>query len=113
MTESVYIAGKITGLPYNQVVHDFNWWHAKLNDLGYIVYNPVVFVPQHTSWQKAMQLCLPVLTKATKALFLPNWHNSYGASIEMEQCIKQNKPLLSRGFVIQQWQEKYKHFKIK
>lgn len=112
MTETVYIAGKITGLPYNEVVDRFNYWHKILNDLGYIVYNPTVFVPKNTEWHKAMQLCLPVLHKSTKALFIAGWSSSHGACIEMEQCIKQKKPLLSPGFIKQQWEQNYKHFKI-
>lgn len=109
--EKVYIAGKITGLDRNTVEFNFNRWKNRLILLGYEVVSPIDIVDETTPWNEAMYICLFHLSKCDKVLFMDNWTQSKGASIEMEFTIYHNIPILSRGLIESAYVHKIKHTK--
>ena len=99
MNEKVYIAGPVTGLDRGQVINTFKKYETYLSVLGYVAVNPVAIVPPNYSWDEAMYLCIFELLQCQKAVFLPGWHHSRGACMEMEFCIQNNIPILSRNII--------------
>jgi hypothetical protein len=79
---TVYIAGKVTGLPVEDYTHTFNSAAGKFRNMGFHVVNPVEIVPTNTHWVKAMRLCIKELTQCDYIHMLPGWTNSKGARIE-------------------------------
>lgn len=82
--QTAYIAGKVTGLPYLEVLKNFNNAHQRLESYGYKVLNPIQLVAQNTDWQQAMRICLSVLPHADVIYLLDNWEQSPGAVWEKE-----------------------------
>jgi len=109
MTEArtkVYIAGPVTGLPPDEVESDFSRYEKYLKSQGYEVVNPLKIVDDAATWDEAMILCIYNLNKCDKAVFMENWQHSKGACMEMEFCIRQGIPILSRGIIREKWKEK-------
>lgn len=78
----VYIAGKVTGLPINQVIANFAKAQIKLVDAGYFVINPTQLVHPEANWKHAMRICLSFLPHADFIYLLDNWEQSEGAKWE-------------------------------
>lgn len=82
MTQRVYLAGPMTGLP------DFNFpaFHAaaaRLRADGHHVENPAEnSAPPCGSWEGYMRLAIAQLITCDTIALLPGWENSRGASIE-------------------------------
>lgn len=109
--EKVYIAGPVTGIERSKVEHRFNLWKNRLIQLGYDVVSPIELVPSNCDWQEAMQICLFHLAQCNKALFMSDWIHSDGACVEMEFCMLNKIPLLSRGLIKSAYLYKIKHTK--
>mgnify|MGYP001036145115 CR=1 FL=1 len=82
----VYIAGRVSGLPYEEVRANFArhaayvrraWGHQK----PHIVLPTVICRPEW-SWWHCMRVCLRALRTCDVAYFMPNWKQSRGARIE-------------------------------
>ena len=78
----VYIAGKVSGLPYAETYQKFLAIEQMLLNLGQTVVNPMKLVPEGCDWHSAMRICIPELYKCTAIYLLPDWHLSDGAKIE-------------------------------
>lgn len=78
----VYIAGKVTGLPYKETFQKFLAIEEMLKMLGQEVVNPMRIVPQGSDWESAMRLCIPALYGCNAFYTLPDWKESRGATIE-------------------------------
>ena len=82
--KTIYIAGKVTGLPYNQVKAAFAAAQRHWELAGYNVLNPMLLCAEGTEWQPAMRICLAALAQEADYIHpLPNWHQSRGAAFEM------------------------------
>lgn len=89
--ETIYIAGKVTGLDTKEVQEKFDAAQEKFIYLGFDVINPIQIVHQYadgfeTDWETAMQLCLAKLEEATHIYMLEDWKDSKGATIEHERA---------------------------
>lgn len=83
--KKIYIAGKITGLPQNEVIEKFETAKAKIESLGFHAINPVQVVNDwETTWENAMKKCLKALIDCDAVVILPCWSESKGATIERQ-----------------------------
>lgn len=86
MKPKIYIVGKVTGLPYNEVVEKFNKAQEQLEAKGFEVINPIKIVPAETEWNAAMKICIKGMLDAQAVYALPCWMNSKGAVVEIRLC---------------------------
>ena len=82
--ETVYIAGKVTGLDYEIVTKKFNEAEIKLRKKGYNVVNPLRLANKWDKWHIAMRKCLSAMINECDAIYLlDNWNqDSKGAELE-------------------------------
>ncbi|UXJ54857.1 DUF4406 domain-containing protein [Pseudomonas citronellolis] len=82
MTQRIYLAGPMTGLPE----HNFPAFHAeagRLRDLGYQVVNPAEHgVIDGYEWADYLRLDLQKLITCEAIAMLPGWDKSKGARLE-------------------------------
>lgn len=83
--KKIYIAGKVTGLPKEEVIEKFAAMQKKIENLGFEAVNPIEIVKDfNTPWNQAMRLCIAALTLCDAIVLLPDWMNSNGAKIEWD-----------------------------
>jgi hypothetical protein len=83
MKKKIYIAGKVTGLPQQEVVDKFAKAQNLLEDSGFEVINPTVLITDYdTPWDLAMKLCVKALMDCQCIYLLADWRSSKGANIE-------------------------------
>jgi len=78
----VYVAGKVTNLPYNEVWTKFKVKQLELESKGFFVINPMEHVNETEGWQKAMRICVMLLAVSDHVCLLNDWHLSKGATLE-------------------------------
>ena len=79
----VYIIGKVTGLLYDEVCRAFNERQQQLEEQGHEVVNPVAIVPEETTWEDAMRICIAQLVTCDAVSLLPNAVFSRGGTLEL------------------------------
>jgi hypothetical protein len=85
MKKKIYIAGKVTGLPQQEVVDKFAKAQKDIEAMGFEVINPIEVVKDFDMpWNKAMRMCIAGLTECDAIALLPDWSNSKGAIFEYE-----------------------------
>lgn len=85
MKKKIYIAGKVTGLPQDEVIEKFSEAKQKIEALGFEAINPLEVVGDwQTPWNKAMRMCIAKLTECDAIALIPDWSSSKGAIIEYE-----------------------------
>lgn len=88
MNRRVYVAGKVTGLPKEQVKTKFNQITSKLNGLGYQVVNPVAITNDVPSWDDALRNDIKKMLECDELHMLPDWQESRGAQLERDIAIR-------------------------
>lgn len=78
----VYIAGKVSGLPYEAVVKKFNKASRLLIDRGYVPVSPTDIIQPGTPWGEAMKTCIRELTWCKGIYLLRDYKESPGATLE-------------------------------
>lgn len=78
----VFVSGKISGLPYNEVCAEFYKAAKVLLDRGDIPILPIEICRSCWSWWRCMAVCLLYLVGCDAIFQLPTWHESRGARIE-------------------------------
>jgi len=88
----IYIAGKISGLPTDQVDAKFQEAETKLHALGLKVINPTKLgVSPAWTYDQQMALCLKVIEeRATGIFLLDDWSDSNGARREFLEVTRIN-----------------------
>lgn len=89
----IYIAGKVSGLHYPDVVEKFAKRAEQLGARGYSVFNPVDFVDESCTWEEAMRICMAHLPYCDHIDLLPDWQSSKGATFERECALKMGIPI--------------------
>lgn len=92
MQQRIYISGKISNLPYAEVVEKFAAAELKLAAAypGCAIENPIRItghLPQTEHWETFMRLCVEALTKCTHIFMLKDWTRSPGAKVELKLAI--------------------------
>lgn len=81
----VYIAGKVSGLPQDEVIAKFDRAETKIKDMGLTPVNPLKIVGNwNTPWETAMRKCIATLTECDAVYFMPDYKQSQGAMREYE-----------------------------
>lgn len=88
MTRRVYVAGKVTGLPKEQVTSKFNQIATKLNGLGYHVVKPIAITDEARTWDDAMRSDIKKMLECDELHMLPDWQESRGAQLERDIAIR-------------------------
>lgn len=80
----VYICGKVSGLPWNEVEENFAKAEAYLKSYGFRTINPLKLVNNpNADWKEAMRICIAALVQQAQALYrMKNWTTSDGAWME-------------------------------
>jgi hypothetical protein len=85
----VYIAGMVSGLPYEEVKRKFKMKQLELEALDFFVLNPVEIVGDgDCNWAEAMRVSVMMLANADYICLLPDWHLSKGATLEQQLAMK-------------------------
>lgn len=92
MENSIYIAGKFTGVDYQEAVLKFHTAKKILLSEGWKkVINPVELIHnQNADWLTAMDECLEALDQCDAIFMLPCSVDSPGAKIELQYAIENN-----------------------
>ena len=87
--KTIYIAGKITGLPIEEARANFEKAEKKLTKQGFKVVNPMKLPHNHDKkWESYMKECITELLKCDSIYLLKNWAMSRGAIMEFEIAMK-------------------------
>jgi len=79
----VYISGQITGLPYDQVRHNFEQAQQIIEAWQYTAVNPLTNgLPYDSPWTHHMVRDIYMLFGCQAIYLLPDWTKSKGARIE-------------------------------
>jgi hypothetical protein len=88
MKRTVYIAGKITGLPKEEVQSKFNNITSRLTDMGYTVVNPAVSLEEERNWRDAVRSDIKKMLECDEVHLLPDWQESRGAQLERDIALR-------------------------
>jgi len=93
---SIYVAGKVTGLPYNQVVEKFKHACSFIKSMGYEPINPLDFVPnKEATWDEAKPYLMPHIKRAHAIYLINDWSQSDGAKQELIEFINDKKVIIA------------------
>ena len=85
----IYIAGKVTGLDYNEAVAKFANAEKQLTEAGIApenIVNPTRYVPEETPWKAAMDICIELLQGCTAIYIQRDWRDSFGTKHEIKHA---------------------------
>lgn len=84
MKKNIYIAGKVTGLDYQEVLLKFGIAEEELNASGFEAVNPTNLVKDpNAKWEDAMKICIAALVCCDAVYLLPCCNTSPGAKLEL------------------------------
>ena len=89
----IYIAGPISGV--EEYWKPFEAVEDELVAKGFTVLTPTR-LPYDLGNEKAMKICLAMIDQADAVFFLPGWHMSIGANLEMYYCKYCGKPYYTK-----------------
>lgn len=85
MKKTIYIAGKVTGLPIGDCTMKFGVAQKELEARGFKAVNPLEVVNDwHATWEDAMKKCIAALVMVDAVYLLPCVADSPGAKWEIE-----------------------------
>ena len=93
----IYIAGRITGLPFHHVKVKFDHAERWIKSLGHNPVNPITLFddPENTPWDVAMDVCMVSLDRCDAIYLLQDWTESKGARREVSHALSMNMPILN------------------
>lgn len=78
----IYIAGKVSGIPYEQVLEKFAFAEKEVASKGAFPVSPVRFCKPEWNWNKCMRNCIRRLMECDGIYMLKDWKQSKGAKLE-------------------------------
>lgn len=103
MNKKVYIIGAVTGLEREAVVAKFDKAAQALKGAGMVPVNPIDLVPETSTWNEAMRICISRMMLCGAVLLLPDWEESRGATLEV---------MIARNLEMPQFEQSLKFSKI-
>jgi|ERR1035441_1565056 hypothetical protein len=88
---TIYIAGKITGLPFRRTYLKFLLREIMLLFYGFKPTNPMRDVPNDWEYGQQMSMCLYLVHENDCIYLSHNWRNSPGAKKELKTYIDRGK----------------------
>ena len=88
MDKTIFIAGKVTGLPKDQVIDKFERVAHELSELGYKVVTPASLHEQAKSWEAVTRDNIRYMLDCDEVHLLPCWQESRGAQLERDIAIR-------------------------
>lgn len=81
--DKIYISGRISGLPKEDVTAKFEATEAKLRSEGYEVVNPLKNgIPDNATWEVHVAMDVLLLMGCNTIYLMPDWSLSKGATLE-------------------------------
>ncbi|MBR6684956.1 MAG: DUF4406 domain-containing protein [Alphaproteobacteria bacterium] len=97
----IYISGKITGLPSDEVEQRFNGAEELLEALDFEVVNPLKNgLDKNESWEKHLCRDIELLFACDAIYMMDNWMESVGASIEYDIAMRTEKDVWFESNVV-------------
>lgn len=94
--KKIYIAGKVTGVPYADCCIKFTAAQLELQSLGFAPVNPLGVVGDLSAeWEYAMKKCIIALMNCDAMVILPCWQDSKGATLERQLAEDLNIPIFN------------------
>ena len=101
---TIYIAGKVTGLPVDEARNSFDKVTKYFNLKGYTVINPMELIDDpKTAWNTAMKICIAELVKVDAVYLMDNWKDSEGATFEREISIRLEIPVFTSPWCVDEY----------
>lgn len=92
----IYIAGKISDLPFEEAESHFIFAAGVLESFGHVPLNPCRMFPENPVWDWAEYMLADlriIWTHADAVLMLDNWKDSKGARLEHHAAELVGKPI--------------------
>lgn len=80
--KKIYIAGKVSGLPWKETSMKFGAHQKKLMNEGHAPIVPLDLCDKNDDWNTAMRKCIAALCTCEEIHMLPDWVDSPGATLE-------------------------------
>ena len=91
----VYIAGKVTGLPKNEIFKKFNGSVRTLKEGGHAVMSPAVLVlNEDFEHEDYMHVCFAMIDVCDEVFMQRDWRDSEGARMEREYATDHRKRII-------------------
>ena len=88
INKTIYVAGKMYGLPEEQVREKFEKAASQLQNQGYKVVSPASDMQQNLSWEDTMRHSIKSMLDCDEVHLLPCWQESRGAQLERDIAIR-------------------------
>ena len=97
----IYVSGKISGLPYEDVKTRFDDCQELLESIGFEVINPITMgLRQEATWEQHMVKDIELLLSCDAIYMMDNWVDSTGASIEYDIAMRTGKDVWFESNVV-------------
>lgn len=88
MSKTIYIAGKVNGLPEAQVKEKFERFSNDLQSRGYSVVSPAENRQSGDTWEHSMKHSIKSMLDCDEVHLLPCWQESREAQFERDIAIR-------------------------
>jgi uncharacterized protein YifN (PemK superfamily) len=88
MNRTAYVAGKISGLPQENVKEKFKVVVNELREMGYHVVNPLAGTDYSKPWDDTMRSEIKKMLECDEVHLLPDWQESRGAQLERDIALR-------------------------
>lgn len=97
----IYVSGKISGLPFEEVRGRFSDAKELLDEIGFEAINPLEKgLPQDAPWEMHMVKDIELLLSCDAIYMMDNWTDSVGAGIEYDIAMRTGKDIWFESNII-------------